>query len=214
MCFGNFEIGRFRTRRVRHKFESVILRMLSFLKKRLAMEAEQIPPPPEIAPRKKARKSPAPKKVVSHDSNLTVQLTCVIEGIAGLNRYLSAIQREISNFNDSVRQGREMDCTNLTQVNEAVRNLNATALSFQSLTADKIVREDEKKKRFIAVAIGYQPGIYDTWTQAQNQVNNFQGARWGSFATMEEAKRYMQIQESTLAIESKPIPMETTDEAK
>lgn len=49
-------------------------------------------------------------------------------------------------------------------------------------------------KKYYAVAVGRQPGIYTQWfgpTGAQAQVEGFQGARYKGFATIEEARTFV-----------------------
>ena len=55
------------------------------------------------------------------------------------------------------------------------------------------------KKKFYAVAVGRQPGIYTQWfgdAGAQNQVIGFRGARYKGFSTREEALGFMRDQRS------------------
>jgi ATP-dependent DNA helicase PIF1 len=42
-----------------------------------------------------------------------------------------------------------------------------------------------------AVAIGRIPGIYTTWAEAQDQTRRYEGAKFKSFETMEEAEEFM-----------------------
>ena len=44
-----------------------------------------------------------------------------------------------------------------------------------------------KKKKYYVVWVGDDPGIYDSWTECQLQINGYPGARYKSFNTMEEA---------------------------
>lgn len=46
-------------------------------------------------------------------------------------------------------------------------------------------------KKVYAVRIGRTPGIYNTWDEAKSQVDGFKGARYKSFASMDEAKAFM-----------------------
>jgi ATP-dependent DNA helicase PIF1 len=48
-----------------------------------------------------------------------------------------------------------------------------------------------KMKKFYAVPIGRQPGIYETWEDTRLQTDGFQGAQFKSFLTREEAETYM-----------------------
>ena len=47
------------------------------------------------------------------------------------------------------------------------------------------------KKKFYAVKVGKIPGIYGTWSEAEEQVKGFPGAVYKSFSTEEEAIRYI-----------------------
>ena len=55
-------------------------------------------------------------------------------------------------------------------------------------------------KKYYAVAVGRQPGIYTQWfgkTGAHAQVEGFQGARYKGFATIEEARDFVRDHGST-----------------
>ena len=45
--------------------------------------------------------------------------------------------------------------------------------------------------KYYAIKKGYQPGIYTTWTAAQQQISGFKGAIHKSFKTENEAKNYL-----------------------
>jgi caulimovirus viroplasmin len=47
------------------------------------------------------------------------------------------------------------------------------------------------KQKFYAVRVGKVPGVYQTWSQAKEQVEGFSGAEYKSFSTEEEAVKYM-----------------------
>jgi len=49
----------------------------------------------------------------------------------------------------------------------------------------------KSKANFYAIAAGRQPGIYETWDEAQQQVTSFPGAIFKGFPTKEEAELYM-----------------------
>lgn len=51
------------------------------------------------------------------------------------------------------------------------------------------------KQKFYAVRVGKTPGIYLTWSQAQEQVKGFSGAEYKSFSTEEEAIKYLSSEE-------------------
>lgn len=60
--------------------------------------------------------------------------------------------------------------------------------------------------KFYAVKTGRNPGIYHTWEECRKQILGFSGARYKSFATMEEAEAFikpgenemMEVDEDTL----------------
>ncbi|MBM6761382.1 RNase H [Megamonas hypermegale] len=57
------------------------------------------------------------------------------------------------------------------------------------------------KKKFYAVKKGYKTGIFDTWAQCQKQTQGFKGALFKSFATLEEAKNYLNDDEAVNIME-------------
>ncbi len=46
-------------------------------------------------------------------------------------------------------------------------------------------------KKYYAVKKGRQPGIYNTWDEAKNQVHGFPNSEYQSFKTREEAENYL-----------------------
>lgn len=44
-----------------------------------------------------------------------------------------------------------------------------------------------KRRKFYVVWVGHNPGIYDTWNDAQEQVINFPGAKYKSYDDIDEA---------------------------
>jgi ribonuclease HI len=48
-----------------------------------------------------------------------------------------------------------------------------------------------KKQKFYAVVKGCTPGVYTTWDEAKEQVNEYPGAVYKSFKTREEAEEFM-----------------------
>ena len=61
------------------------------------------------------------------------------------------------------------------------------------------------KKKVYAVRVGKEPGIYNTWAEAEAQVKGFQGAQFKSFSVVADAEAFMK--------ESTTEPAKT-DEAK
>lgn len=45
----------------------------------------------------------------------------------------------------------------------------------------------QKKRKYYTVWVGLSPGVYDSWTECQLQINGVPGARYKSFDTREEA---------------------------
>ena len=63
--------------------------------------------------------------------------------------------------------------------------------------------------RFYAVARGRQPGVYTDWFGcggAQEQVNEFKGSRYKSFATLEEATAIVRSNAELLIAAKTPLP--------
>lgn len=56
----------------------------------------------------------------------------------------------------------------------------------------------EKEKKFYAVKVGRVPGVYNTWTECQNQCSGFPGNVFRSFTTSEEAQKFIGQEESTV----------------
>ncbi|HEY4533280.1 MAG TPA: viroplasmin family protein [Fusobacterium sp.] len=63
------------------------------------------------------------------------------------------------------------------------------------------------KQKFYAVRVGKTPGIYRTWSQAEEQVKGFSGAEYKYFSTEEEAIKYISFEEKK---ESSNISDETS----
>lgn len=47
------------------------------------------------------------------------------------------------------------------------------------------------KKKYYAVRVGKNPGIYETWEACKSQIDHFSGAVYKSFATKEEAENFV-----------------------
>lgn len=47
------------------------------------------------------------------------------------------------------------------------------------------------RKKFYAVQKGLKPGVYETWDECKAQVDGFQGAKYKSFGTKEEAQLFV-----------------------
>jgi ATP-dependent DNA helicase PIF1 len=48
------------------------------------------------------------------------------------------------------------------------------------------------KNAYYAVAVGHQPGIYDTWSETNDNVHHYPGAVYKGFPTYEAAEEYLQ----------------------
>jgi len=53
-----------------------------------------------------------------------------------------------------------------------------------------------KKEKFYVVWAGVNPGIYTNWTECQLQIKGFEGAKYKSFESKEEAERALQASPS------------------
>src|SRR5699024_10496979 len=49
------------------------------------------------------------------------------------------------------------------------------------------------KTKYYAVKLGYNPGIFTTWKETQEQVSGYSGAVYKSFSTIEEAEEYLLV---------------------
>lgn len=47
----------------------------------------------------------------------------------------------------------------------------------------------KKKPKFYVVWEGHQPGVYSAWTECQNQISGFSGAKYKSFSTLAAAEK-------------------------
>lgn len=61
------------------------------------------------------------------------------------------------------------------------------------------------KVKFYAVRKGRNNGIYNTWNECKEQINGFSGAEYKSFTTIEEAKSYINGENSVKIQEGKEL---------
>lgn len=59
-------------------------------------------------------------------------------------------------------------------------------------------------KKFYAVKVGRQTGIFRTWPECQKQVTGFQGAKFKGFATLAEAQRWLAGASSPATMPAQP----------
>ena len=52
-------------------------------------------------------------------------------------------------------------------------------------------------KKYYSVKIGKNPGIYETWSECENQVKGFPGAKYKAFPTLIDAEKYLTCQEES-----------------
>jgi ribonuclease HI len=57
---------------------------------------------------------------------------------------------------------------------------------------------------FYAVAKGLNPGIYSNWSECQNQVKGFKGAKYKKFSSEEDAKQFIE-QHKCIETDTQPI---------
>ena len=55
----------------------------------------------------------------------------------------------------------------------------------------KMVGRNKNKKKYHAVRVGREPGLYNSWDEAEEQVTGFSGAEYCSFRLKKEANIYM-----------------------
>lgn len=65
-------------------------------------------------------------------------------------------------------------------------------------------------KKFYAVKVGKTPGIYETWTDCQIQINGYSGAVYKGFATREEAAAFINGESDILKTTVKTEEIEET----
>ena len=74
------------------------------------------------------------------------------------------------------------------------------------------------KKKFYAVAVGKDPGVYTNWEDTKEQIDGFSGALYKSFTSMEEATEYNKQNTSPLSPETPPeeisIPTDTLSDSQ
>jgi len=59
----------------------------------------------------------------------------------------------------------------------------------KNVTSSASGRGEEEK--FYGVAVGHNPGVYETWGEAQEQINGVKGPRYKKFATRKEAEEFV-----------------------
>jgi len=62
-----------------------------------------------------------------------------------------------------------------------------------------------KASKWYAVSKGRVPGIYATWDEAQEQVNNFSGAAFKAFDTEEKAREYLEEEPAPVPVKAGPL---------
>ena len=58
------------------------------------------------------------------------------------------------------------------------------------------------KRKFYAVAVGRETGIFSTWDQCKEQVNGYPGSKYKGFLFRQEAEAYL----NSYAISFAPLP--------
>lgn len=71
------------------------------------------------------------------------------------------------------------------------------------------------EERFYGVAVGHNPGVYETWTAASEQIKNVKGPKYKKFDTREEAEEFVRSggKTSKKAAASKPVKGEKSNSA-
>lgn len=69
-----------------------------------------------------------------------------------------------------------------------------------------------KKNKYYAVRIGKIPGIYQTWSQTEEQIKGFSGAKYKSFDTLQEAERFLNSKTEDIFINNEDLNNEILKE--
>ncbi|XP_053634770.2 ribonuclease H1 [Cherax quadricarinatus] len=72
-----------------------------------------------------------------------------------------------------------------------MRRLSALLCLTRALSSTHLITASSKMP-FYAVARGHKPGIYEKWSDCQEQIQGYRCARYKKFATMDEAKEFVQ----------------------
>ena len=70
-----------------------------------------------------------------------------------------------------------------------------------------------KKAKIYAVAVGRQPGLYNTWSECQAQVKGFSNAKFKSFASRDEAQAFLTFSGESRAGKQQKKKLQTTKSA-
>jgi ribonuclease HI len=62
------------------------------------------------------------------------------------------------------------------------------------------------EERFYGVAVGHNPGVYETWTAASEQIKNVKGPKYKKFDTKEEAEEFVRSGGKTSKKAAAPKP--------
>ena len=68
------------------------------------------------------------------------------------------------------------------------------------------------KKKFYAVKVGRNPGIYLSWKECEEQIKGFSGQEYKSFSNQEDAICYLNNDEICMDIDKKPDNVKTQEE--
>ena len=55
-----------------------------------------------------------------------------------------------------------------------------------------MVGRNKNKKKFHAIRVGREPGIYNSWDEVEKQVTGFSGAEYCFFRLKKDANKYME----------------------
>ena len=77
-------------------------------------------------------------------------------------------------------------------------------------TLNLLNRPPDSPSRYYAVRVGRVPGVYDTWEEAERQVNGFRGNEHARFDNKQDAVRYMR--QKFANIPNIPMPTKASDQ--
>jgi ribonuclease HI len=59
------------------------------------------------------------------------------------------------------------------------------------------------EEKFYGVAVGHYPGVYETWTEAQEQIKDVKGPKYKKFGTREEAEEFVRNGGKAVKVDAK-----------
>lgn len=134
----------------------------------------------------------------THDSELHDQL-------ALQTRLLRAIQTDMGAIRLQYTQTKSCESEERLQLVNAIRTLSESCSILSELVTEYRDITSIRKRKYFSVAQGDQPGVYTDYYAARDQIKHLPDAKFGSFDSFPEAKRWVEGEKARLAIESKRL---------